>query len=67
VERASGWVALWRVSDVLHRAERGGFQCLLFLPTHISNILLLLSKYLYLHLEKAANALIYNWKASQRG
>jgi len=55
-----GWVAPWHVSDVLHRAKSGDFQRLLFLPTHISNILLLLSKYLNSCLGKAANALIYN-------
>jgi hypothetical protein len=50
------WEVPGRVSDVLHRTERSGLLLPLFLLIHVSNILFLLSKYLYLG--KAANALI---------
>jgi hypothetical protein len=50
------WEVPWRVSDVLHRTERGGLLLPLFFLIHVSNILFLLSKYLCLGV--AANALI---------
>jgi hypothetical protein len=50
------WEVPWRVSDVLHRTERGGLLLPLFLLIHVSNILFLLSKYLCLG--EAAKALI---------